>query len=256
MGFCQRQILYYPVPADNDVVNPPSPLYQGGILTAVCLKNTIVCIKHTKGNMAINFTKNQTLILELFFNHPEKSYYFRQLGILIGKQPGVFQKDINKLVKSGILLSEYKANSRFFKLNQKHHLYNEYKSIFLKTVGVVGKLKERLSGLKNIKLAFVFGSFARNKEDYYSDVDLMIIGKPDENKLVTIVSKIETEISREINYSIFSANDFKKGIHEKEVFLEEIIDKPKIFIISDQNELAKIIGKRRTSAKNDEPKRS
>jgi len=110
--------------------------------------------------------------------------------------------------------------------------------------------------LKNIKLAFVFGSFARNKEDYYSDVDLMIIGKPDENKIVTIVSKIETEISREINYSIFSANDFKKGIHEKEVFLEEIIDKPKIFIISDQNELAKIIGKRRTSAKNDEPKRS
>lgn len=191
--------------------------------------------------MAINFTKNQTLILELFFNHPEKSYYFRQLAKLIGKQPGVFQKDINKLVEKGILLSEYQANSRFFKLNQGHHLFNEFKSIFLKTVGAIGKLKEPLAGIKNIDLAFVFGSFARNGEDQFSDVDLMIIGNPDEDKLVMAISKIESELNREINYNIFSIADFKKGLKEEEVFLQDIMANSKIFIIGDQNDLARIV---------------
>lgn len=206
--------------------------------------------------MALNFTKNQSLILGLFFNQPEKSYYFRELAKLIGKQPGVFQKDINELVEKGVLLSEYRANSRFFKLNQKYHLYHEFKSIFLKTVGAVGKLKERLAGFKNIKLAFVFGSFARNREDQYSDVDLMIIGNPNEDKLVTTISKTESELGREINYSIFSAPDFKKGLKEKEVFLEDIMANLKIFIIGEKNDLARIIGQRRASAKKSQSERS
>ncbi len=29
--------------------------------------------------MTLNFTKNQTLILEIFFRDPEKSYYLREL---------------------------------------------------------------------------------------------------------------------------------------------------------------------------------
>ncbi len=46
----------------------------------------------------LNFTKNQTLVLEIFFNQPERAFYLRELARLLGKQPGVFQKDINKLV--------------------------------------------------------------------------------------------------------------------------------------------------------------
>ena len=201
------------------------------------------------------FYKKSDFNFRAFFNHPEKHYYFRQLAKLIGKEPGVFQKDINRLVEKGILLSEYQANSRFFKLNLKYHLYNEFKSIFLKTVGAVGKLKERLAGFEKIDLAFVFGSFAKNREDQYSDVDLMIIGNPNEDKLVTAISRIESALSREINYSIFSAADLKKGLKEKEVFLEDIMTNPKMFIIGEQNDLARIIGQRRASAKKSQPKR-
>ena len=193
--------------------------------------------------MALNFTKNQRLILEIFFNKPEKSYYLRELARLLDNVPGVFQRDINKLVEGGILASEYQANSRFFKLNANHPLYQELKSIFLKTVGAVGRLKEGLAEIKNIEVAFIFGSFAKNKEDSSSDIDLMIIGKPDESGLISKIGKIEAALGREINYSIFSADDFKKGLAKKEVFLEQITDNPKIFIIGDQNDLEKIIGR-------------
>lgn len=190
--------------------------------------------------MALKFTKNQTLILELFFNNPEKSYYLRELGRIIGKQPGVFQKDINKLVESGILISEYKAKSRFFKLNKSHPLYKELRSIFFKTIGAEGRLRKILKSIKNIEIAFIFGSFAKRREDSFSDIDLMIIGNPNEDELILEISKLESRLDREINYHIFSLADWKKGLKEKSSFLENILSQPKIFLIGNKDELSRI----------------
>lgn len=190
--------------------------------------------------MPLSFTKNQTLILEIFFNHPEKSYYLRELARLIGKEPGVFQRDINKLVEKGILNSQYQARSRFFQLNKKHPLYRELKSVFLKTVGVVGKLKEILKDIQGIKTAFIFGSFAKEKEDSFSDIDLMLVGKPDEDLLISGISKLEGQIEREINYHIFSPRDWQKKLKEKNSFLENILSQPKIFLIGKKDDLPRI----------------
>lgn len=193
--------------------------------------------------MPIKFTKNQTLVLEIFFNDPEKSYYLRQLARITGKQPGVFQKDINTLVEKNILISEKVANSRFFKLNKNYALYDELKSIFFKTIGAQGQLKNALIRIENIKIAFIFGSFAKKNEDSLSDIDLMVIGGPNEDLLIQETSRIEKNISREINYRIFSPEDFRKALKFGEVFIEEILKNPKIFLIGNENELGKIIGK-------------
>jgi predicted nucleotidyltransferase len=187
--------------------------------------------------MALNFTKNQTLILELFFGDSGKEYYLREIGRILGKEPGVFQKDINKLVESGILLSKFQANSRFFELNKKYPLYKELKSIFFKTLGAEGRLKEILKDIKNIDVAFIFGSYAKNKEDSFSDIDLMIMGDPDEDFFIGEISKLEKRINREINYHIFSKKDLKNKIKKKNSFIKGILSGPKIFLIGNKNEL-------------------
>ncbi len=183
--------------------------------------------------MPLRFTKNQSLILELFFSDPNKKYYLREIGKILGKEPGVFQKDINKLVDGGILFSEFIANSRFFELNKGYSLYEELKSVFFKTVGVEGSLRDILRKIKGINVAFIFGSFAKNKEDSLSDVDLMIIGKPDDDLLIGEISKLEKKINREINYHIFS----KEEISRKDSFMIGILGGPKIFLIGGENEL-------------------
>ncbi len=58
---------------------------------------------------------NQGKILNLFFKDSEKDYYLREIAKNLGKEPGVFQKAINNLVKEGILQDERKGNLRFFK---------------------------------------------------------------------------------------------------------------------------------------------
>lgn len=182
--------------------------------------------------MPLKFTKNQTLILGIFFNNPEKSYYFREISRIINKPPGFFQRDIGNLVDDGILESYLQANSRFFKLNKNHPLYKELKSIFFKTVGIEGTLKSELKKIKGISEAFIYGSFASGKEHKNSDIDLMIIGSPNQDKAMDLMNKLEDKFSREINYTIISKKEFQKKFKKNlNSFLKNVIQQKRIKLI-------------------------
>lgn len=181
--------------------------------------------------MPLNFTKNQILILGIFFNNPEKSYHLRGIGKIIGKEPGVFQRDINKLTEEELLNSFYQANSRFFKINKKHHLYGELKSIFFKTVGIEGVLKREFKKAKGVKEAFIYGSFAQNKEKNSSDVDILIIGPADENGIIDLANRLESKFGREVNYTLMTEKEFLKKKKEGNSFLQNILNKKIIKLV-------------------------
>jgi predicted nucleotidyltransferase len=180
--------------------------------------------------MIPTFTKNQALILEIFFNHPEDAYYLRQISRFLGKEPGVFQRDINNLVKNGILESFYQGNNRFFKINKNYSLYKDLKSIFFKTIGAQGELERILKNIKGIKSAFIYGSFAKGEEQKQSDIDLCIIGSINENLLIRKLTQLEKKIDREINYILIAEREYKNKLKNKDSFLENINKQDKIYL--------------------------
>lgn len=179
----------------------------------------------------LQFTKNQILILEVFFNHPERAYYLRELARILGKEPGVFQRDINKLVENGVLEDYYKASRRFFKLNKNYHLFKELKSIFFKTVGIKGMLQKELKKIKGIKTALLYGSFAKGKERDASDIDLLIVGSINEDELIYLITGLEKKFDREINYTLVAEKEFQKRLKEGNSFLKNILGQKIIKLI-------------------------
>jgi len=186
------------------------------------------------------FTKNRSALLRLFLTNPEQSFYMQEIGRILNKNPGIFQRTINKMVDEGILMSEYKANVRYFKANKDYPLFQELKSIVFKTVGVVGSVKEILNRIGTVRFSFIYGSYAKGKEKYLSDVDLVIIGHVKEDKLIKELDRLEEFLKREINYKLYSPNNFKKAINQKDPFLLEILDDKKIMIIGYESELREI----------------
>lgn len=180
--------------------------------------------------MILNLTKNQTLILKTMFNHPDKSFYFREIAKIIGKEPGVFQKDIKKLVEDQIIETYEEGNRRFFKLNSKHPLYKEIKSIFFKTTGIEGKLKNDIKKIKGIKKSFIYGSFAQGKEKPASDVDIFVVGTIDENDLIDRLSALENEFGREFNYTLMDEKEFKEK-NKKDSFVKNVLSQKTIELI-------------------------
>lgn len=188
----------------------------------------------------IPLTKSRAELLNLFLTNPDRDFYMQEIGRILGKKPGAFQRTLNNMVSEGILTSEYKANARFFKANKKCPIYKELKSIVFKTVGVQGSIKEVLEEISNIKFAFIYGSYAKAKEASLSDIDLAIIGNPDEDKLIKELDRLEGKFQREINYKLYTLQEFRKEVKEKEPFILEILRDKKIMLIGSESELRKI----------------
>jgi predicted nucleotidyltransferase len=149
----------------------------------------------------------------------------------------MIRKELMRLEEDGVFLSRKKGNTIYYFLNKSYPLFEELKSIVSKTIGVQGLLKEILSRMKGIKFAFIYGSFAKHEETAKSDIDLLIVGKINEARLLREVNELEEKLKREINYSIFQKEEFEQKMKERDSFIMDLVKNPKIFLIGDSNDL-------------------
>ncbi|OGP05050.1 MAG: hypothetical protein A2Z91_02925 [Deltaproteobacteria bacterium GWA2_38_16] len=173
----------------------------------------------------------------MFFSNPEKKYYLHEIARLIECPAQNIRRDLLPFVKDEVFKMERVGNLTFYYLNQDYPLYEELKSIITKTVGIEALFKGVLKNISNIQAAFIFGSFAADKERGSSDIDLFILGGPDKDSLIKAISELEKEIHREINYVIYSKKIFQKKKKEYNSFIESIIKNKKIFLIGKESDL-------------------
>jgi len=205
--------------------------------------DTIVLIidYNTMDILKLKKSKTRRKILQLFFSDLDKKYYLRELERILNLPVGNIRRELLGLEKAGIFKREKIGNQIYYSVNRQSPIFEEFKKIVSKTIGVEASLQKALKKIKNIKVAFIFGSYAKGKEDSLSDIDLMIVGTPDEGLLVSKIVKLEKQLNREINYHIFSERDWKKKIKEKDPFLENVLFQPKIFLIGKDAELSKLL---------------
>jgi predicted nucleotidyltransferase len=182
-------------------------------------------------------SKLRNALLKLYFFHPEKKYYIRQLERIMKKPAAYVRKELLNLQDQGLLMSEFQGKERFFQLNKNYPLYEEVKKVVAKTIGLEAMLQKKLQKISRIESAFVFGSYAKGKEDEKSDIDLMIVGSPDEDKLIEVILKLEKKVDREINYHIYKKEEFDKKSKNHSSFIASIMRNPKIFIIGHEKQM-------------------
>ncbi|MCK4809699.1 MAG: nucleotidyltransferase domain-containing protein [Candidatus Omnitrophica bacterium] len=182
-------------------------------------------------------SKTRKVLFRLYFTNPEKAYYLRELERQVGIPVSMLRKELVSLEKEGLFSSSRKGNLLYYSLNKKYPLYTELKNITFKTVGVQGALLEKLSAIKGIYTAFIYGSYAKNQANVSSDIDLFIVGEIDENALIKNINKLEKELQREINYTLYSKKDFLKKKSESDPFIKDVLRNKKTFLIGEKNDL-------------------
>lgn len=169
-------------------------------------------------------TKNQRLLLALFYTNPGKAFYLQEIGRILGKSPGVFQRTLNHLVEDGVLTSDYRGRARFFQANTRQPVYRELKGIIAKTAGVEASLRALVEGVHEITMALLYGSFAKGIERGESDVDLLVVGAPKaERQLLRGIPRLEKLLQREINYKLYTEAEYGNKRSTGDPFLEEVL---------------------------------
>lgn len=182
-------------------------------------------------------SKTKIKVLTLFLIHPEEQFYVRQIERKLKEPVTAVRRELTKLEEAGFLDSFRKGNLRYYQVNQKFPLYSELKNIILKTVGLGDVLRENLKRIGEIKQAFIYGSTAFGQERKNSDIDLMIIGDVKEDELNAVISQLEDSLGREINYSLFSPEEFSVRKLDSDPFISHVMENKQVFLIGDKDEL-------------------
>jgi len=175
-------------------------------------------------------------ILSHFFMHPGEGYYIRQLEKILNKPVSNIQKELVKLEKINLLSSSIEGNQKRYMLKNEFPLYDELRNIFIKTTGLSDLIRDSLNSIKKIELVFIYGSFARGGETFQSDIDLMIVGNASDILINKSIKKVEKQINRIINYSIYSKDEVEKRIGDNDNFIKTILEAPIILIIGNKND--------------------
>ncbi len=193
---------------------------------------------HTMGILAEILSSNiRAEIFRNLFGVEKQSLHLREIERRTGFAVGTVQQEIKKLLRLDIITRIKDGNRSYYKANTNHPLYPEIRNLVLKTNGLADLLKQALSAELKIKIAFVFGSFARKEEKAASDIDLMVIGDIGLRKLTGLLMDVSEKLGREINPYRLTESEFIKRKREKDHFLQEVLASPKIFITGTEDEL-------------------
>src|SRR3989338_8091668 len=96
-------------------------------------------------------------LLGYYFTNPEAKHYVRELAAYLNVYPTNLSRELRRLEKEGIFISEKRGLQKYFSINKNYALYEEFKSTVFKTVGVQGSLRDTVNRFPEIELAFMYG---------------------------------------------------------------------------------------------------
>ena len=192
-------------------------------------------------------SKTRVEILKLFLFNTNNSFYQRQISNLTAQSIRGVQREVDKLNRIDLIERSIQGNRIYYKVNKKCPIVEDLKNIFFKSVGIAEVLRDNFKE-KGIKVAFIYGSYAKGEESLLSDIDLMVIGDISSKELTSILSQPKKQLRREVNYAIFSLNEFINKAMQKDHFINSVLKDKKIYIIGSEDELKGLIESRQIKA--------
>jgi len=171
-------------------------------------------------------------ILNLFLLHPEQKYYLRQLARDLIFQVNSARRELDNLVKFGLIIEEKiteektkkgsKSEKKYFSVNRLFLLYPEIKALFIKAQ--ILSSQKFIDGLQKIcqpKFLALTGLFTNYPE---AQTDILIVGQVRRPAFLKLIKGLEKDLGREINFTIMSETEFKYRREIMDIFLYNIME--------------------------------
>lgn len=191
-------------------------------------------------------SKTRLKLLRIFFRDPDKAYYVRELTRLLDVQINAIRRELELLIKSGIVKEAADSGKKdekeemgsrlrkYYKLDQTSLLFPELQALLIKAQ-VLGEqvfIKEVQQKAGKIKLFLLTGKFTGDKR---APSDLLLVGKLNEGTIGRIIKKHEKEFGFEIRYTLMSEEEFYDRRNVMDKFIFSLFEADNMKIVNELN---------------------
>jgi DNA-binding transcriptional ArsR family regulator len=154
--------------------------------------------------------------------------------------PSSLQRELKALREAGILKQRQDGGRVYYQADADCPVFHDLGQILFKTAGIVDALKAAFKPLQHrISVSFIFGSVAISAERSASDVDLIVVGAVQLSEVARILRDVERVLGRPVNPHMYSAAEFAERLNHGDHFLSAVLQEQRLFIIGDENDLAR-----------------
>jgi len=183
-------------------------------------------------------SKTRARLLSLFLHHPERKFFVRELSREINAQVHAVRRELENLEKLLILKSGEavemdeqgkKVKKKYFWAERDAILFPELRSLILKAeLFVESKLGEHIKGIGEFLYIALLGRLVGEEE---TPIDLFLVGEVSEERLKHLLSNLKTELGYEINFTLFSPEEYKFRRELGDRFLYSLFEAKKTVLI-------------------------
>lgn len=187
--------------------------------------------------------KTRQGILAATLVQSEKAWYVSELARRMGVPSSSLQRELHDLSEAGILKTYRQGRMVYYQANTDSPVFPDLRSLLFKTAGLVDVLAHTLKPLAaKLRMVFVYGSIASGSEQSDSDIDLMVVGRVSPAELALPLRRARELLGREINPTVYTPAEFARKRAAKDHFVTQVLDKPRFFVLGNNNELGKAAG--------------
>lgn len=170
-------------------------------------------------------------VLTFFFVNRKERVYVRQLAVALGADSTNVSRELARLEREGFLRAEREGRQLYYSVNRDYPYLKPVFALLSSSVGIAPTLKRALKNVDGVDRAWIYGSFAKGEADAESDIDLLIVGRPDQAQLALEIRNAEQALKREINYTVLAFPELNRRLAAREAFLADIWNGKRIELV-------------------------
>lgn len=176
-------------------------------------------------------------LVTYFVMNPDQRRHIRGLARAVHANYSAVWKELRNLEAAGLVFSEEEGGSRFFRLNPEYPLVDELRGMVVKTAGAGDRIRQALRGVQGIQAAFIYGSYADGRVDAKSDIDLMVIGEAELERLSSTISQLEEALGRSVSVVTYTPREWKAKLQQDDPFALDVLRRPKLMLLGSEDAL-------------------
>jgi hypothetical protein len=177
-------------------------------------------------------------LLKLFFTQSEDMFYVREITRKTKEEINAVRRELDRMIGVGLLKSEQRGNRLYYLLNTRYVFFQELRQMVVKATGLGKKIRQLRRKLGTIDFVMFSGKFVRRKLASQGEVDILVIGDIVMAELTDIVKEEEQTVGREINYAVFSRDEFEFRKQRRDPFIMDVLYGTRVMVIGDEDDFA------------------